>query len=224
MQWIKQRERERRKTQSKYTGSFHKPEVVLFPLHFQGEFTKNVISNYNCSMLQLARDFKLLKHNCKRFPMLRNTVKRLPMLKHNCKRLLLLKHASKRLLIKQNYKEVCLSLNTWYTFSGVHNTNQIQTLKTLEFLRYEFWQEILSDFGCRTITEFGTLWIVVWVLFLCVSAYPTSRSSLLYIEVWRIRWKISSTLKSCLNLDQNHQWSFAWYGYCPMKDQFQMHP
>ena len=21
----------------------------------------------------------------------------------------------------------------------------------------------------------------------------------------------------------NHQWSFAWYGYCPMKDQFQMH-
>jgi len=21
----------------------------------------------------------------------------------------------------------------------------------------------------------------------------------------------------------NHQWSFAWYGYCPMKDQFQIH-
>jgi len=33
-------ERERRKIQSNYTGSFHKPEVVLFPLHFQGEFTK----------------------------------------------------------------------------------------------------------------------------------------------------------------------------------------
>jgi len=132
-------ERERRKTQSNYTGSFHKPKVVLSPLHFQGEFTKNVISDYNCSMLQIARDFKLLKHKCKRFPMLRNTVKRLPMLKHNCKRLLLLKHTSKRLLIKQNYKEVCLSLNTWYTISGVHNTNQIQTLKTLEFLRYEFW-------------------------------------------------------------------------------------
>jgi len=33
-------ERERRKTQSNYTGSFHKPEVVLSPLHFQGEFTK----------------------------------------------------------------------------------------------------------------------------------------------------------------------------------------
>jgi len=81
-------ERERRKTQNNYTGSFHKPEVVMFPLHFQGEFTKKVISDYNCSMLQLARDFKLLKHNCKRFPMFLNTVKRLPMLKHNCKRLL----------------------------------------------------------------------------------------------------------------------------------------
>ena len=98
-------------------------------------------------MLQLARGFKLLKHNYKRLPMIMNTVKRLPMLKHNCKRLLLLKHTnkrllllkhtSKRLLIKQNYKEVCLRLNTWYTISGVHNTNQIQTLMTLEFIRYE---------------------------------------------------------------------------------------
>jgi len=79
-------------------------------------------------MLQLARDFKSLKHNCKRFPMLMNTVKRLPMLKHNCKRLLLLKHTTKRLLFKQNYKEICLKLNTWYTINGVHNTNQIQTL------------------------------------------------------------------------------------------------
>jgi len=138
MQRIKT-ERERRNTQSNYTGSFHKPEVVMSPLHFQGEFIKKVTSNYNCSMLQLARDFKLLKHNCKRFPMLLNTVKRLPMLKHNCKRLLLLKHTIKRLLIKQNYKEIYLSLNTWYTISGVHNTNQIQTLKTLEFLRYELW-------------------------------------------------------------------------------------
>jgi len=33
-------EREGRKTQSNYTGSFHKPEVVMSPLHFQGEFTK----------------------------------------------------------------------------------------------------------------------------------------------------------------------------------------
>jgi len=58
--------------------------------------------------------------------MLKITIKRLPMLKHNCK----------RLLFKHNYKEICLRLNTWYTISGVHNANQIQTLKTLEFLRY----------------------------------------------------------------------------------------
>jgi len=36
----KNREREGRKTQNNYTGSFHKPEVVLSALHFQGEFTK----------------------------------------------------------------------------------------------------------------------------------------------------------------------------------------
>ena len=123
MQRIKNRERERereRERQSNCTGSFHKPEVVMSPLHFQGEFTKNVISDYKCSLLKLARDFKLLKHNCKRFLMLKHKRKRLPMLKHNFK----------RLLIKHNYKEICLRLNTSYTISGVHNTNQIQTLKT----------------------------------------------------------------------------------------------
>jgi len=36
----KNRERERRNTQNNYTGSFHKPEVVLSPLHFQGEFNE----------------------------------------------------------------------------------------------------------------------------------------------------------------------------------------
>jgi len=49
-------------------------------------------------MLKRATDFKLLKHNCKRFPMLKNRIKRLSMFKHNCK----------RLLFKQNYKE-----NVW---------------------------------------------------------------------------------------------------------------
>jgi len=95
MQQIKterERERRRRKTQSNYTGSFHKPEVVISPLHFQGEFTKNVIFDYNCSLLKLARDFKLLKHNCKRLLMLKNLIK--------------------RLLFKQNYKKNCLRLNT----------------------------------------------------------------------------------------------------------------
>jgi len=40
----------------------------------------------------------------------------------------LLTHNCKRLPFKQNYKEKCLRLNAWYTISGVHNTNQIQTL------------------------------------------------------------------------------------------------
>jgi len=39
MQRIKT-ERDRKETQNNYTGSFHKPEVVMSPLHFQGEFTK----------------------------------------------------------------------------------------------------------------------------------------------------------------------------------------
>ena len=123
MQRIKQREREREKKDTKQLHMFL-PQTgrSLVPLHFQGEFTRNVISDYNCSLLQLARNFKLLKYTCKRFPMLLNTIKRLPMLKHNCKRLpmlkhtskrlLLLKHTSKRLLFKQNYKEICLRLNT----------------------------------------------------------------------------------------------------------------
>jgi len=36
----KNREIERRETQSNFTSSFHKPEVVMSPLHFQGEITK----------------------------------------------------------------------------------------------------------------------------------------------------------------------------------------
>ena len=40
MQRNRNRDKGRRKTQAIYTGSFHKPEVVLCPLHFQREFTK----------------------------------------------------------------------------------------------------------------------------------------------------------------------------------------
>jgi len=38
MQRIDSKSAEKERTQSNYTGSFHKPEVVLSPLHFQGEF------------------------------------------------------------------------------------------------------------------------------------------------------------------------------------------
>jgi len=62
MQRIKtQRERKRRKTQSNYTGSFHKPEVVLSPLHFQGEFTKKcniwlqLLTATTCKRLQITQ-------------------------------------------------------------------------------------------------------------------------------------------------------------------------
>jgi len=37
----REREKERKKKDtSNYTGSFHKPEVIMSLLHFQGEFTK----------------------------------------------------------------------------------------------------------------------------------------------------------------------------------------
>ena len=64
--------------------------------------TQSNYTDYKFSLLKLARDFKLLKHNCKRFPMLKNKINRLPMRKRNCK----------RLLFKHNYKENCLRLNT----------------------------------------------------------------------------------------------------------------
>jgi len=39
------------------------------------------------------------------------------------------------------------------------------------------------------------LWIVVCILYMCVSAFPNSRFSLLYIEVWKIRWKLPAHQK-----------------------------
>ena len=80
-------------------------------------------------MLQLVQDFKLLKHNCKRFHMLKHTSKRLPMLKHNCKRLLMLKHTSKRLTIKQIYKENCFSFNVTPRFPQIVNNTNNQSIQ-----------------------------------------------------------------------------------------------
>ena len=67
----------RRKNTGNYTGSFHKPEIVLSPLHFQGEFHKNVISNY-----------KLLNHTRKRLIFAQGQLQETSMLNHNWKRLL----------------------------------------------------------------------------------------------------------------------------------------
>jgi len=76
MQRIKTERRREERHKAIYIGSFHKSEVVLSPLHFQGEFTK-------CNIW-----LQMLKHNCKRLLMLKNTIKRLLMLKHRSKRLL----------------------------------------------------------------------------------------------------------------------------------------
>ena len=67
----------RRKNTINYTGSFHKPEVVLSSLHFQGEFHKHVISNY-----------KLLNHTRKRLIFAQGQLQETSMLNHNWKRLL----------------------------------------------------------------------------------------------------------------------------------------
>ena len=51
-----------------------------------------------------------------------------------------------------------------------------------------------------------------------------SRFSLLYIEVWKIRCKLPAHQIKSFETWSDHQWSYAWFGYCPMKDQFQILP
>ena len=64
---------------------------------------------------------------------------------------------------------------------------------------------------------------MLWVFRLAFLHCQISRSSLLYIEVWKRRCEIASTPKSrCWSLIF-HQWSFAWFGCCPMKNQFEIH-
>ncbi len=64
---------------------------------------------------------------------------------------------------------------------------------------------------------------ILWVFRSAFLHYQFSRSSLLYIEVWKRRCEIASTPKSrCWSLIF-HQWSFAWFGCCPMKNKFEIH-
>jgi len=130
----REREREREKTQSNYTGSFHKPEVVCPPC------TSNESSLKSNIWLQM-----LTTKTSKRLQTTQGQLQEISYAPEHNQETSFLKHNCKRLLFKQNYKEKCLRFNTWHTISGVHNTNQIQTLKTLEFLRYELWKEILSE-------------------------------------------------------------------------------
>jgi len=107
----------------------------------------------------------------------------------------MLKHTSKTLLIKQNYKEKCLTLNTWYTIRSDHNTNQIQTLKTLEFLRYELWKEILIE-----LLDAEQFWQSLGAFKLLLSLTVLQVCTPLYRGVRWTLWIASTSKKSRLKL------------------------
>ena len=101
----------------------------MSPLHFQREFTRIVISDYNCSLLHLAKRLQITQAQLWE-------ISYAPELNQETSYAQTHKQETS---IQTKYKEICLRLNTWYTISGVHNANQIQTLVTLEFLKYELW-------------------------------------------------------------------------------------
>jgi len=47
-------------------------------------------------------------------------------------------------------------------------------------------------------------------------------SSLLYIEVWKRHCIMPAHQKESFEAWSNHQWSATWFGYCPMKEKFQI--
>jgi len=57
--------------------------------------------------------------------------------------------------------------------------------------------------------RFGACKIVIRVL-------QFSKSSLLYIEVWKRRCWFPAHQKKSFETWSNHQWSFAWFCYCLM--------
>jgi len=77
------------------TGSSPVPLALPRKVHY------NVISDYKCSLLKLARDFNAQAQL--------QEISYAPEHNHEPS---LLKHNCKRLLIKKNYKEKCLTLNT----------------------------------------------------------------------------------------------------------------
>jgi len=112
-----------------------------------------------------------------------------------------------------------LIYNPWCSqYKSVTDSYDSRISKIWTLIRNSKW-----TFDAEQFQQSLTLCKLLYESCICVSAYPNSRSSLLYIKVWKIRWKLQHIKKSRLKLDQNHQWSFVWYGYCPMKDQFQIH-
>jgi len=180
----REREREGRKTQSNYTGSFHKLEVVLSPLHVQGEFA-NVISNYKCSRLNLARDFKCSSTTATDF---------------------LCSWTQSRDFYAQAHKQETSKSNIITKKNGWHWTLDIQSevltiqiryrlFKTLEFLRYELWKEILSELldAEQFWQSLGTFKLL-WVLYILQVFTP------LYRGVRWTLWIASTSKKSRLKL------------------------
>jgi len=64
--------------------------------------------------------------------------------------------------------------------------------------------------------------VCLCILYYCIVIQLVSLHSFI-LRCERYVGKLSAHKKSRLKLVNNHQWSFPWYGYCPMKDQFQMH-
>jgi len=94
-------------------------------LHFQGEITKINIW------------LQLLKHKSKRLQTTQAQKQEVSYAQAHTQETSYAQAQKQETSKKHNYTENCLRLNTWYTINDVHNTNQINTLKTLEFLRYE---------------------------------------------------------------------------------------
>jgi len=124
----------------------------------------------------------------------------------------LLKHKSKRLQTTQAQKQ-----EVSYSQAQMQETSYAQAQKQETSIQTELQRKCLRLNIWYTNQRFGTCKIVVRVL-------PIFRSSLLYIEVWEIRWKLlAHQNRVYVGVLSNHQWSFAWFGYCPMKEQFQIH-
>jgi len=90
--------------------------------------------------------------------------------------------------------------------------------KTLEFLRYELWKEILSELldaeqFWQSFDAFKLLLSLAYVLQVFTPLYRGVKWTLSYQHIQ----------KESFEALINHQWFIAWYRYCPMKDQFQMH-
>ena len=105
-------EREGRKTQSNYTGSFQKPEVVLSPLHFQGEFTKKCNIKLQLLNVTASKRLQITQTRLQEISYAPEHSQETSNAQAQLQETSIAQAHKQGLLIKQNYKEICLSLNT----------------------------------------------------------------------------------------------------------------